>query len=142
MTYSGFEAAPADFAAAAPRFAQAADALSAALGRTVGELEGQGPFWAGDAQFEHGYLTDWRDAADLAAECERTLRAMAEQLAEASHAYQRTDEACADSFGGLVVELEAVLDDAFGGTGRAAQSVQTAQTARIDARIGQSGGPR
>jgi uncharacterized protein YukE len=136
MTYSGFEAAPADFAAAAPRFAQAADALSAALDRTVGELEDHGPFWAGDAQFEHGYLTDWRDAADLAAECEQTLRAMAEQLAQASRAYQRTDVACAESFEGLVVELEAVLDDAFGGTGRAVPA------ARPDARIGQSGGRR
>ena len=98
MTYSGFEAAPADFAAAAPRFAQAADGLSTAYDRTVGELEGQGPFWGRDEQFEHGYLSDWRDTADLAAECERALRAMAEQLTDASAAYQRTDAACAESF--------------------------------------------
>jgi hypothetical protein len=98
MTYSGFEAAPADFAAAAPRFAQAAEGLSAAFGRTVHELEGQGPFWGRDEEFEHGYLGDWRAAADLAAECGRALRAMAEQLADASAAYQCTDSVCAESF--------------------------------------------
>ena len=101
MTYSGFEAAPADLAAAAPRFAQAAEELSAAFDRTVGELEGQGPFWERDTEFEHGYLSDWRDTADLAAECERALRAMAAQLTDASAAYQRTDSACAESFEGL-----------------------------------------
>lgn len=114
MTYSGFEAAPADLAAAAPRLAQTADGLSAALDRTVGELEGHGRFWAEDTEFEHAYLSDWRDTADLAAECERALRAMAEQLADVSSAYQRTDAACAESFEGLSVELDSVLDDAFG----------------------------
>ena len=113
MTHSGFETAPADFAAAAPRFAQAADGLSTAFDRTVGELEGQGPFWGPDAEFEHGYLSNWRDAADLAAECERALRAMAEQLADASTAYQRTDAACAQSFD----ELGYALSAAFGPIG-------------------------
>ena len=113
MTYSGFEAAPADFAAAAPRFAQAADDLSTAYDRTVGELEGQGPFWGPDEQFERGYLNDWRDTADLAAECERALRAMAEQLTDASAAYQRTDSACAEAFDGL----GDALSDALGPTG-------------------------
>jgi uncharacterized protein YukE len=131
MTYSGFEAAPADFAAAAPRFAQAADGLSAALDRTVAELEGQGPFWAEGTQFEHGYLTDRRDAADLATECERVLRAMAEQLADVSRAYQRTDAACADSFDGLRAELESVLDDVVVGG--------TVRPGRI---LGQAGGRR
>ena len=110
MTYSGFEAAPADFAAAAPRFAQAADGLSAAFDRTVAQLEGQGPFWGRDEEFEHGYLSDWRDTADLAAECEQALRAMAAQLSDACTAYQRTDSACADSFD----ELDGALSDAFG----------------------------
>jgi uncharacterized protein YukE len=113
MTHSGFETAPADFAAAAPRFAQAADGLATAFDRTVGELEGQGPFWGRDAGFEHGYLSAWRDTADLAAECERALRAMAEQLADASAAYQRTDAACAESFDAL----GDVLSTAFGPTG-------------------------
>ena len=113
MTYSGFEAAPADFAAAAPRFARAAEGLSTAYDRTVGELEDRGPFWGSDAEFEHGYLSHWRCAADLAAECERALRAMAEQLADASTAYQRTDAACADSF----TQLGAALAEAFGSTG-------------------------
>ena len=113
MTHSGFEAAPANFAAAAPRFAQAAEGLSTAYDRTVGELEGQGPFWGPDEQFERGYLNDWRDTADLAAECERALRAMAEQLADASTAYQRTDSACAESF----EQLGAALSDALGPIG-------------------------
>ena len=69
MTYSGSEAAPADLAAAAPH----------------------------SAQFEYGDLSDWRDTADLAAECERALRAMAARLADASTACRRTDAACADS---------------------------------------------
>ena len=116
MTYSGFEAAPADLAAAAPHLAQAADGLRAALDRTVGELEGQGRFWAEDTEFEHGYLSDRHAAADLAAQSERALRAMAEQLAEVSSAYQRTDAACAESFEGLGVELDSVLGDAFGRT--------------------------
>ena len=101
MTYSGFEAAPADFAAAAPRFERAADGLSAAFDRTARELEGHGPFWDRDEEFEPGYLSDWRDTADLAAECERALRAMAAQLADASTAYRRTEAACADSFDAL-----------------------------------------
>ena len=112
MTYSGFEAAPADFAAAAPRFAQAADELSTALGRTVDELEGHGPFWGLDEEFEHEYLGDWRGAADLAAECERELRGMADQLAASSAAYQTTDEACADTFSTLHDRLAAILDPA------------------------------
>jgi len=112
MTYSGFEAAPADFAAAAPRFVQAADGLSAALGRTVDELEGQGPFWGYDEEFEHEYLADWGGAADLATECERALRAMAEQLADTSSAYQRTDEACAQSFGTLHDRMKSILEPA------------------------------
>jgi len=109
MTYSGFEAAPADFAAAAPRFAQAAEELSAVFDRTVYELEGQGPFWGPDEEFEHGYLGGWRGAADLAAECERALRAMAEQLADASAAYQRTESACTESFDVLGNALSEVL---------------------------------
>jgi uncharacterized protein YukE len=113
MTYSGFQAAPADFAAAAPRFARAAESLSTAYDRTVGELEGRGPFWGPDAEFGHGYLSDWRDAADRAVECERALRAMAEQLADASTAYQRTDEACAQS----LTQLSAALAEAFGSIG-------------------------
>jgi uncharacterized protein YukE len=113
MTHSGFDAAPADFAAAAPRFARAAESLSTAYDRTVGELEGLGPFWGPDAEFEHGYLSSRRDAADLAAECARALRAMAEQLADASTAYQRTDAACAQSF----TQLSAALVEAFGSTG-------------------------
>ena len=114
MTYSGFEAAPADFAAAAPRFAQAADGLSTAFDRTARELEGQGPFWDRGEEFEHGYLSDWRDAADLAAECERALRAMAAQLADASTAYQRTDAACAESFDALGDALSDALGPARG----------------------------
>ena len=123
MTHSGFEAAPADFAAAAPRIAQTADDLSAALDRTVARLEDQGPFRAGDAESDHGYPGNWRDAADLAAECERALRAMAEQLAEVSRAYQRTDAACAEAFDGLGPKLDSVAPvtpvttETFGRTG-------------------------
>ena len=113
MTYSGFEAVPGDFAAAAPRLAQAADDLSTAFDRTVAELEGQGPFWGRDEEFERGYRSDWRDTADLAAECERALRALAEQLADASTAYQRTDERCAETFD----ELGDALSGASGPTG-------------------------
>lgn len=110
MTCSGFEAAPADFAAAAPRFERAADGLSKALGRTVDELEGHGPFWGHDADFEHEYREDWREAAELAAACERALRSMADQLADTSTAYVRTDEACAQSFESLHDRLAAILD--------------------------------
>lgn len=110
MTYSGFEAAPADFAVAAPRFEQAADDLSTALGRTVGELEGHGPFWGQDEEFEHEYRSDWSEAAELAAACERALRAMAEQLADTSASYARTDEDCAESFSTLHDRLAAILD--------------------------------
>ena len=110
MALSGFEAAPADFTAAAPRFEQAADGLSTALGRTVDELEGHGPFWSRDEEFEHEYLGDWRETADLAAACERALRAMAEQLSGTSAAYARADEASAESFSTLHDRLAAILD--------------------------------
>ncbi|HET9170752.1 MAG TPA: hypothetical protein VFN97_15050 [Actinospica sp.] len=110
MTYSGFEAATADFAAAAPRFEQAADGLAAALGRTVDELEGRGSFWGADGDFEHGYRADWSEAAELAAACERALRAMAEQLAGTSASYARTEEANAESFSTLHARLAAILD--------------------------------
>jgi hypothetical protein len=110
MTHSGFEAAPADFAAAAPRFEQAADGLSTALVRTVDELEGHGPFWGQDDEFEEEYRGDWSEAAELAAACERALRAMADQLADTSAAYTRTDEACAQSFNTLHDRLAAILD--------------------------------
>ena len=98
MTHSGFEAAPADFAAAAPRFAEAADGLSAALARTVNELEGQGPFWGRDEDFEHEYLGDWRGTADLAAACAQVLRAVAAQLGGMANSYQNTDSMVAQDF--------------------------------------------
>lgn len=98
MTHSGFEAAPADFAAAAPRFAEAADGLSAALARTVDELEGQGPFWDHDEEFGHEYLGDWRDAADLAAACAQVLRAVTGQLGGMAGSYQDADSAAARDF--------------------------------------------
>lgn len=110
MTYSGFAAAPADFAAAAPRFEKAADELSTALGRTVDQLEGHGSFWGGDEEFEHEYRDDWSEAADLAAACERALRSMADQLADTSASYARTDEANAESFNALHDRLAAILD--------------------------------
>ena len=98
MTHSGFDAAPADFAAAAPRFAEAADGLSAALARTVDELEGQGPFWGHDEEFGHEYLGDWRDTADLAAACDQVLRAVAGQLGGMASSYQNTDSTAAQDF--------------------------------------------
>ena len=110
MTYRGFEAAPADFAAAAPRFEQAADGLAAALGRTVDELEGHGAFWGGDSDFEHRYRGDWSEAAELAAACEKALRAMADRLAGTSASYTRTDEESAQSFSTLHDRLASILD--------------------------------
>jgi len=98
MTHSGFDAAPADFAAAAPRFAEAADGLSAAFARTVNELESQGPFWGHDEDFEHEYLGEWRNAADLAAACEQVLRAVAGQLGGMASSYQDTDSMAAQDF--------------------------------------------
>jgi uncharacterized protein YukE len=109
MTHSGFATAPADFAAAAPRFEKAADELSTALGRTVDQLEGHGSFWGGDEEFEHEYRDDWSEAADLAA-CEGALRSVADQLANTSASYARTDEASAESFNALHDRLAAILD--------------------------------
>jgi uncharacterized protein YukE len=110
MAVGGFEAAPADFAAAAPRFERAADGLSTALGRTVDALEGHGPFWGHDEEFEHEYLGDWRETADLATSCEQALREMADQLAGTSASYAGADEACAESFSTLHDRLAAILD--------------------------------
>jgi uncharacterized protein YukE len=110
MAYSGFEAAPADFAAAAPRFEKAADELATALERAVDELEGHGSFWGHDEEFGREYVADWHETTDLAFACEKALRAMAGQLAGSSAAYAAADEACAESFSSLHDRLAAILD--------------------------------
>jgi uncharacterized protein YukE len=97
MTYSGFNAVPADFAAAAPRFTEAADELARARERAIDSLEGYGSFWANDFEFEHRYRGDWSAAADLATTCERALRTMGEELARVAQRYEGTDEGCAQN---------------------------------------------
>ncbi|MBR7827531.1 hypothetical protein KDK95_14530 [Actinospica sp. MGRD01-02] len=110
MTHSGFQVAPADFAAAAPRFEHAADDLSAAVVRTVDVLEGHGSFWGQDEEFEHEYRADWSAAVDLATACEKGLRAVSDQLANTSVLYVQADDASAQSFGTLHDRLAAILD--------------------------------
>lgn len=110
MTYSGFQVAPADFAAAAPRFEHAADDLSAAVVRTVDVLEDHGSFWGHDEQFEHEYRTDWSTAVDLAAACEKGLRAVSDQLANTSALYVQADGSSAQTFNTLHDRLAAILD--------------------------------
>jgi uncharacterized protein YukE len=100
--------APADFAAAAPRLDEAADALRTAFAAAEGALAGYGPFWGADEEFEHGYHRDRRAAGELAADCERALRAMARRLAGAGAAYAAAEDAAAGRFGELGLRLEAV----------------------------------
>lgn len=107
MAYHGFEAAPADFAAAAPRIAGAADGLRAALGAADEALAEHGPFWGEDEDFELGYRVERRETGELAARCDQALRAMAQQLAGAATSYAAVDAAAAESFRALGVRLGA-----------------------------------
>jgi hypothetical protein len=110
MAYSGFQVAPADFAAAAPRFEHAAEDLSAAVVRTVDVLEGHGSFWGHDEEFEREYRTDWCAAVDLATACEKGLRAVSDQLANTSALYVQADDSGVQSFTTLHERLAAILD--------------------------------
>lgn len=107
MGDSGFKAAPADFASAAPRLDEAADALATAV-RTAEAVHADcGVFWGEDEAFEHDYRQQERDAAEFAGRCERLLRAMADQLARAAASYAKAEMAAADAFASVSLRWDA-----------------------------------
>jgi hypothetical protein len=110
MRYSRFEAAPADFAAAAPRLSEAADGLRAAFAAAEVALAEPGGCRGADAdaEFEHGYHRDRCAAVELAAACEQALRDLARRLAAVGAGYAAAEDAAAERFGELALRLEAL----------------------------------
>jgi uncharacterized protein YukE len=98
MANGGFQTAPADLAAAAPRLSDAAQALSATLRETEAALADHGSFWGADGEFEHEYRGASSAAVGLAAECAQALRSLARQLTDAAASYTDAEDAATDGF--------------------------------------------
>ncbi|WP_034271544.1 hypothetical protein [Actinospica robiniae] len=93
---SGFSITPADFSAAAKRFAMAADVLAALAERVLIEAQDYGSHRAhADPHDQHAYADGAERAAALATECVRRLRELESNAHNVADAYQRTEDAVA-----------------------------------------------